>query len=106
MPSMIYQPKLKQLILKCECRSQDHWLVVERDDWNGQPNIAVYTQLHHWAAWYKRLWWAVKYAFGKAQPYGHWDSTLLDRQSAIEMREFLDEYLNDYAVWMASTSHE
>jgi hypothetical protein len=99
---MTNQPKLQQQVLRCDCSSQDHWLIVERDDWDAEPNLIIYTQLSHWSSWFKRLWWAIKYLIGKAQKYGHWDSTTIHIDSAIELRNILNEYIDDKNTWAAS----
>lgn len=83
----------KQVILDCDCYTTSHKVIVTRDDWDDEPQLVLYVQMNQWRAWWKRAWWAFKWIFGKAAPYGHWDTTLLGREQALKLKELVDEYV-------------
>lgn len=89
--------QMEQLVLDCQCGTTAHKIIMVRDDWDGQPELTIYVQLHQYRQWYKRVWWSLKWIFNGAVPYGHWDCTLLDRNHALKVRNMVEEYLVDTA---------
>lgn len=85
----------KQIILDCDCYTTAHKVIVTRDDWDDHPQLVLYVQMNQWRPWWKRVWFALKWVFGGATPYGHWDTTLVSRESAWELKQLVDQYLVD-----------
>lgn len=83
------------VLVKCECHSQDHLLVLEVVQWDEKDVSAyLFQQMTPIYGFFKRLWRAVDYILhpGRCR-YGHWQETLIDRESARAMRDALDVYL-------------
>lgn len=78
---------------ECSCYSDEHMLKFILDD-NLSDGPELYTSIflsEH--PWYKRIWIAIKYAFGHKSKYGHWDCWLLIPTDAKRLRDLLNKYI-------------
>lgn len=87
--------KVTREYLECVCCSPDHlFQMCLHDEYNGEePILYTEVQLRQYRRWYKRLWIAVKYFFGYQCRYGHWDCFSFERETAVQMRDMLNRYL-------------
>ncbi len=75
----------------CECSSDEHVFKFSLDKDDGDFYLSVY--LNNPDRWYKRVWKAVKYAFGYTSKYGHWDVTVLEAEDIERLRVLCDKAL-------------
>lgn len=79
-------PKIYHQI--CSCYSHEHELrFMHYDD-----DIYISTFLPA-QAWYNRLWLGIKYIFGYKSSYGHFDETIMSRETAQELHSYLTDYV-------------
>lgn len=86
---------MKEKYLCCECHSLDHLIHFGYWDDDEWPELFITIQLSNYNNFFKRLWCGLKYAFGYECRFGHWDEILLWREKATELRDFLDQFLED-----------
>jgi hypothetical protein len=86
----------------CDCGSPDHQIVFQLSDWGQDPNTAekipadnlictMSVYLNDRPFW-QRLWMSIKYVFGYKSRYGHWDSFIVDFDTATKMIEGMERY--------------
>lgn len=78
---------------ECTCSSIDHILrITEDEEW---PYLYCNLLLNNNLPFYKRLYLAIKYIFKKPTSiYGMFEEIILDDKQAIELRDFLNEFIN------------
>ncbi len=74
---------------ECTCLTFDHNVRFEVDNEIGTISISV--PLNHWLPWWKRIWLAIKYVFGKTQRYGHYDTIQLNPNDYEKIKTILDQ---------------
>lgn len=77
----------------CKCYSAEHTL-----RWSYDPSEKeFYTEvfLSQYRNVFQRIWVAIKYVFGYKCRYGHWDCTLLSKEEAIKLRDFLHKHVSE-----------
>jgi hypothetical protein len=77
--------------LICSCNSSEHTLRFMYDKGENEIYTEVYLNQHN--NLFKRLLVAVKYVFGYTSKYGHFDCTILNKQSARKLNFFLRDFL-------------
>lgn len=79
---------MKTEYFDCDCSDFNHVFrfVLDTDD----GTLWLEAQLSLWLPWYRRLWHAVRYVFGKSRMYGHYDITSLQEKDFDRLRELLD----------------
>ena len=91
----------KVLYIECGCLSKEHLMVAELNDFGDKEkpfwDLSFHIQMNHWAPWWKRIWYAVKYAFAIAPSNYHWDSVMVEADRARDLRDLIDEYLKRVA---------
>ena len=75
--------------VECQCSDFNHVFRFVLDEQEGDVWLEV--QLNVWLPWYKRLYHAVRYAFGKPKAYGHYDVTLLRDEDFLRLHVLLDK---------------
>lgn len=78
----------------CECGTMDHNLVVQVDDYEDgfPPNLIIYTNLHPFNGFWRRVWNAIKYVCGKKADYGHFDVTIIKPDDLPRLKELIGHY--------------
>jgi hypothetical protein len=79
---------MKQEYFDCECSDFNHVFRFVYDDLDG--DVWVEVQLRPWQAWYKRLWMAIRYLFGRSPAYGFYDTTMLRDEDFPRFHALLD----------------
>ena len=80
--------------LDCECRDSAcvvrfNWLTDEKYGY-----LSIETQFKGYLPWYKRIWYAIKYIFIGGNYLG-WGETLLYKEKVLELKQIIDEYLEE-----------
>jgi hypothetical protein len=70
--------QIKTEYFTCSCHSAEHTVRFDYDPAEGELYTTVY--LHAYHPWYRRLWLAVKYVFGRNRRYGDFDCFTMDPQ--------------------------
>jgi hypothetical protein len=81
---------MKELFV-CECHDNHHMVVVSIYDCQKHPpefSISVTADCH--LVWYRRVWAAVKYAFG--QPSLSWHDVLLSEADVTRLQNCISHY--------------
>ena len=89
----------KKIYIQCACHSIEHLLVASIEDFSTKKHpkdIMFYfdIQLNHYLPWYKRVFLAIKYAFGFKSSIGHWDNIIIFPEDAVELKNLLVEYID------------
>lgn len=87
--------KFEILHLDCCCSSVDHAIRFLHDP--EDPDCPVYTEvvLINSGFWW-RLKKGIKYIFGHQSDFGHFDCFLMEKESALKLREFIEKaYLHN-----------
>lgn len=74
--------------IQCKCQTEEHTIVFAYDPQEGELYVSTY--LNDYRTWYHRVWVGLKYIFGYACKYGHWDTTLLDDLELSRLKELCD----------------
>jgi len=79
--------------IRCDCHSPEHQFILEYwpDDDPGEMYLSIH--LVTWKNILRRAWVAILYILGRRSRYGHWDEVIINREKAIEIGEFLDEFI-------------
>jgi hypothetical protein len=77
---------------ECECHSDEHIFKFTLDKDDADFYLSVF--LNNPDRWYKRVWKAIKYMMGYKCKYGHWDSTMLDLEDVIRLRDLCDKVID------------
>jgi predicted RNA-binding protein with PIN domain len=85
--------KLKKHHVTCSCSSCEHTIRYTCDPEEAEVYIEVY--LNQYRNSLKRIIVAIKYIFGYKSRYGHWDTTLMDKEEIEALRNFLNQSLED-----------
>ena len=83
------------MVLDCYCCTPEHKIVVSNYQYLDESDLTIYVQLHQYHSFWARLKLAIKYLFNKSNPYGHWDTTLLNKDKALELKNFLDDFIKE-----------
>ena len=79
--------KTEPNILICDCSSEEHQIVIRKD----QDDNMVYCHIHltqH--GFWRRLLKGVKYIFGYKSKYGHWDEFIFTPKHVEKLKEITD----------------
>jgi hypothetical protein len=79
---------LNRVYFDCKCSDFNHVFRFVLDESSGDVWLEVH--LNVCEPWYKRLWTAVRYFFGKTKAYGHYDTTLLREDDFVKFHALLD----------------
>jgi hypothetical protein len=72
----------------CQCSDFGHVFRFVFDEQDGDTWLEV--QLDQRFPWYKRVWQALKYVFGRTSRYGHFDTTMLREEDFHRLHDLLD----------------
>lgn len=74
--------------IECQCEDPSHVLRFTLDYEDG----ALYVETHLTTdVWYKRIWLALKYIFGKKSKFGEFSETLLNIEDYSKIRSMLEK---------------
>lgn len=73
---------------ECACSDFDHLVRFELDKTDGE--IFLSFRLVACNTWWKRVWLAVKYVFGKDRRYGEYDTTILREEDFVRLHALMD----------------
>lgn len=77
----------KETFFRCECEDVRHQMVLSHDedpDWNDLAYIEMYLYKH---GFFKRVWSALLYVFGRHTPHGNFEEMLLTRDKLQELHK-------------------
>lgn len=78
---------IKELFV-CSCASLEHQMLF----WYDEEDKLLYTEVHlitrH--GFFKRLWYGLRYAFGRKSNFGAWDEFLFDASDIKKLQETLN----------------
>jgi len=77
------------LYVECECRSPEHVIRLNYDDYYG--DLSIFTQMNHDRPWWKRVWVGIKYMFGKGNKDWHCTDTMIWNDETTKLIKFLEE---------------
>ena len=85
----------KEIIhIDCDCMDASHSMRF----WYDSEFNQIYTTIHlqPLAPWYKRVWIAIKFIFGKSGNKwdGEFDNWVINRHQIIKLRDYLNELIN------------
>lgn len=87
----------RQKLFICECGDISHQFVLsyypDDKDWD-EAYIEIF--LTDNCGFWKRLWYGIKYIFGYKSRFGAFDEILLSHDTAKELKESLNEYIENY----------
>ncbi len=79
---------------ECKCFGEEHVLRFTLDDATYEDReIYVSMFLNPDYRWWRRIWSALRYLFGKKCNYGHFDVWLMRDEDAKRLRTMLDEFI-------------
>jgi len=87
---------------ECDCSEFDHTMRVAY--FKEEPDF-MYVEVHlRQKSFFRRLWAAIKYVFGRRSDYGDFDEFLWTPKTAEKMRDLCDEFIKteknfDYAEY-------
>lgn len=87
----------EHLFVKCSCSHPEHQLHIHYNRWNypeseledEEMSISIFLQEK---PFFKRLVAGVKYIFGYKSKYGHFGEICIDKETAKEIKEFMEKY--------------
>jgi hypothetical protein len=86
---------MKTHVTICDCRFPEHnyvWKYDEEDE--GHWELVCHTYLSaQYKGWFGRLKVALNYLFGRHGRHGDFDCILVSREQAVQLRDFLNNYL-------------
>jgi hypothetical protein len=82
---------LKTHYLTCECYSEEHTLRYTFDEENDEIYTSVF--LGDYPTFLGRIKNVVKYIFGYACAYGHFDCTTMGLEESKKLRDLLNEFI-------------
>ncbi len=80
--------------IECECRSNDHILVIEShgfEDLEEPYNIDVYFSGNYKAPWYKRVWYSLEYIFNR-EKFCWGDSVGISEDNIHQLEQAVDYF--------------
>lgn len=92
---MSYRGPEETVLAICECHSDDHLVKLEVIRFDElEVDAYLSTQMTPLDSFWKRLKAAFQYLVSPLScRFGHWQETMLDKESAIAMRDALDVYI-------------
>jgi hypothetical protein len=81
--------KNNSYFVDCACTSDDHVVRFRFDSDSKETYIS--TQLGKFG-FFKRVWFAIEYIFGKQCAYGHWQETLLQEEEFVDLYNTMTAY--------------
>ena len=84
--------------IECQCGIIEHMLRFSYD-WHPDPRYAeIYIDVHlnQYYGFFRRFWYGLKYILGFKSKWGHFDETVIDRKKTIELRDFLNEWIEKH----------
>lgn len=84
--------------MECNCSSMEH--LVRFSCWEDElPNHKlIYGHIHlaDYGSIWRRVWKAFRYAIGYRCRYGEWEEVIIDKDKAIELRDYLIKIINNW----------
>lgn len=81
--------------IECDCGHAEHTLRFVIDKSDDYPCIYTEILLNSNLGFFKRVYVAIQYIFGKTSDYGHFDTWMTtDIEKTKQIRDTFDEFLN------------
>lgn len=79
--------------INCDCNNAAHSMrfYIDPDEEYESGTIYVDYHLNTYQPFYKRVWGAICYIFGKHSPYGAFDTIILTKEKQEELQDILDK---------------
>ena len=90
---------MKEKFVICSCGNIEHQMMLGYDP-SDTDFQEMWTEVHltQTRNFFQRVVAAVKYISGHRSRYGDWDCILIDKQKAVEIRDFINEFLETFAL--------
>ena len=87
---------------ECICSCEEHlfrvgWFEDDILD-NGEPTLYCSLFLHSEWRWYKRIWRAIQYIFGRQSKYGDFDEIILGKDETMRLSSLLNNMRQKYLM--------
>lgn len=79
---------MERELFVCTCGDVQHQLVVSYFDDEKELYLSTYLAKH---GFFRRLWIAIQYIFGKQSIYGAFEETVLEEKDVIRLNELLTQ---------------
>jgi hypothetical protein len=78
----------------CECEDISHNFAITIDKWHDRypPELYVSIHLNQKFGFFKRVWIAAKYVFGKTMPYGNYADTMVRPEDTYRIQDAITKY--------------
>ncbi len=92
---MNFQDMERAIYFRCDCGSLEHMFNLEYFEHDeDMPELFLNVELTTYKNIFQRIWGAILYVIGHKSRYGVWDEILINPKVALEMRNFINDYLN------------
>jgi hypothetical protein len=91
----MYDSDLVEFFMQCDCYCPEHILKIyysQDHKWDYYLTFDYF--LVGWNNVFKRMWIALKYVFGYKSKYGEFGEMIVNPQTALKLKVFLDTYLS------------
>lgn len=85
---------MKKEFLLCLCGHSDHMIILNFEETGDYVECSMEIHLSP-LPFYKRLWRAIKYVCGYRSRYGDFDELIIDRESAVKLRNYFDKAISN-----------
>jgi hypothetical protein len=86
-----------KFILTCECKRPEDTIQFEYDEESETFVIVMHLDTHF--GFFKRLWYSLKYVFGRKAGYGCFSETIFNQKDAKELIKFLQNCRKENQDW-------
>lgn len=74
----------------CECHSAEHTLRFDFDPADGELYVTVFLRASQ--PWYRRVWSAVGYVFGRDRRWGDFDCFIMQSQDRARLADVVEQF--------------
>ena len=83
----------ENLFIPCICGHPEHQLQFSILTWNDAPPEMVIQPFLSSLPFHKRVWHGIKYIFGYKSKYGHFGEIQISKESAQEIKEYMERFV-------------
>lgn len=95
---------MKHEYFDCQCTAAEHTIRIdvfepmENDPFQREKEIYIQFQLNRNNGFWKRIWVALRYAFGYTCKYGHWDEFLVRPEDYQRLVNIFKKDVNEKSI--------